>query len=276
MAVLVDITKCIGCGGCSVACKLWNGLAYRKKEEERTPRKEGALTDVDWTVIEHHADAGESGGRLRFVKRQCMHCLAPACVSACFSTALRRDENGAVVYYPDLCVGCRYCMMACPYDVPRYEWEKTFPLVTKCNGCAGRLRKGEMPACVSVCPTGALLFGTREELLDKAHAAIASDGRYLRHVYGEEEAGGAEWLYLSDCSFESLGFPKLSAAAPETYTHSYLRKVPILAGIWALFLVLLSVVHYRREHAEEAKLYREEKEARREGGAEKRAKEEEE
>ena len=259
MAVLVDITKCIGCGACEVACKLWNKLPYRKKEDEVRPRQKDDLSDVRWTAVKRQRLTDAAGERqLRFVKTQCMHCTDPACVSACFSTALRVDENGAVVYYPSLCVGCRYCMVACPFKVPRYQWEERFPLITKCNQCAARLREGKMPACVSVCPSGALTYGTRDELLARAHALLAKDARYVDHIYGEHEVGGTKWLYIADRPFADLGFAKVTDTPPSAYAQSYLTKVPIVAGLWALFLVGLSFFHYCREHSEETKLYHKE------------------
>ena len=150
MAVLVDITKCIGCESCSVACKLWNKLPYGKKKS-RKQKEEKDLDDDTWTVIQRKRVEAPSGkGYTRFVKKQCMHCLEPSCASACFSKALRVDpETHAVVYIPELCVGCRYCMIACPFEIPRYQWDEPLPLVTKCQLCASRLKAGDAPACVS-------------------------------------------------------------------------------------------------------------------------------
>lgn len=243
MAVLVDITKCIGCESCSVACKLYNELDFKAK-----PRnvKNGVveLDDNRWTVIQEH----KTEDKLRFVKKQCLHCKEPACASACFSKAIQKDEKtGAVVYYPDLCVGCRYCLVACPYSIPKYQWNKQFPQVAKCQMCESRLEHGDAPACVSACPTNALISGDRDELLEKAHKIIASDKKYVNHVYGEFEVGGAEWMYISDVPFEELGFKMVSDTPVTQYSKSYLSKVPGLAAAWALFLAGLTYYNHRVE-----------------------------
>ena len=248
MAVLVDLTKCIGCESCSVACKLWNKLPYGRKKSR--PQKEKDLNDDNWTVIqEKHVEAENGKAYTRFVKKQCLHCLEPSCASACFSKALRVDpDTHAVVYVPELCVGCRYCMIACPCEIPRYQWDEPLPLVTKCEFCVSRLKDGDAPACVSACPTGALIYGDRETLLSRAHEIIANDPRYVDYVYGEKELGGTQWLYLSDQPFEKLGFKMgLEELPPSPYTHAYLSKVPFLAAAWGLFLAGLSLYHHRRE-----------------------------
>ena len=248
MAVLVDITKCIGCESCSVACKLWNKLPYNRPKS-RKQKEEKDLDDDTWTTIQRkRVDAPNGKGYMRFVKKQCMHCLEPSCASACFSKALRVDpETHAVVYIPELCVGCRYCMLACPFEIPRYQWDEALPLITKCQLCVGRLKAGDAPACVSACPTGALTFGDRDELLKKAHEIIDRDPRYVNHVYGEKELGGTQWLYISDQPFSQLGFKTdFEEVAPTVYTHAYLSKVPFLAAAWGLFLAAISVRYYKK------------------------------
>lgn len=251
MAVLVDLTKCIGCESCSVACKLWNKLPYGKKKSRVNKKKD--LDDDNWTVIQEKEVTAENGKHYtRFVKKQCLHCLEPSCASACFSKALRVDpDTHAVVYVPELCVGCRYCMIACPFEIPRYQWDEPMPLVTKCEFCVSRLKDGDAPACVSACPTGALVFGDRDELLARAHEIIAQNPHYVDTVYGEKELGGTQWLYISDQPFEKLGFKTgLEETPPSRYTHAYLSKVPFLAAAWGLFLAGFSYYHHRREKNE--------------------------
>jgi len=250
MAVLVDITKCIGCESCSVACKRFNELDFKAKARNV---KKGVidLDDNRWTVIQQHRT---QDARLRFVKKQCLHCEEPACASACFSKAIQKDKKtGAVVYYPNLCVGCRYCLVACPYSIPRYQWNKTFPQVAKCQLCESRLQQGDAPACVSVCPTGALIMGSREELLEKAHKLLATDKKYVQHIYGEHEVGGAEWLYISDVPFEELGFKQVSDVPVTSYTKNYLHKVPGLALGWTIFLMIMSVYKFRCDEMKKRK-----------------------
>ena len=245
MAVLIDITKCIGCESCSVACKLYNSLDF-KSEPRNIKNGRIELDDNRWTVIHKYETEDK---RIRFVKKQCLHCKEPACVSACFSKAIQKDEEtGAVVYYPDLCVGCRYCMVACPYEIPKYQWDEQFPKITKCEMCPSRLENGDAPACVAVCPTNALISGDRDELLKKAHEIIASDSKYVQHVYGENEVGGSEWMYISDIPFEELGFKMVSETPVTKYTKDYISKVPILAVIWGIFLASLSYYNHRNGH----------------------------
>ncbi len=212
-AVLFNVAKCIGCGSCTVACKLWNDLEFG---DSNAHGFDAALAADNWTVVQYHAIKNkEDQSVFRFAKRQCMHCLEPSCASVCFANAITVDESGAVVYSPKKCVGCRYCLIACPFDVPKYEWNKVFPSVMKCQLCNDKLAEGEIPSCVSVCPTGALIFGDRDKLLEKAHAIIATSAatenmeatHYVNEVYGEKQAGGTRWLYISDVPFTELGFP---------------------------------------------------------------------
>lgn len=203
-SMLYDATLCIGCQACTVACREANGLAY-----EAGTTLWDAPVDLSCrtksVIREYAGPEGES-----FVKSQCMHCLDPACVSACMFGALNKVEGGIVAWEGDRCVGCRYCQIGCPYNVPRFEWESRNPQIVKCELCRERLAEGGVPACVEVCPREAIVFGTREELLEEAWRRIAAEpGRYLPHVYGEHEAGGAQVLYLSHLPFQALGLPAL-------------------------------------------------------------------
>lgn len=245
--VLVDLTKCIGCGSCTVACNLWNGLGFGEEKPDMNFQRK--LNDKNWTVVNSHEINDEQQQPVwRFVKQQCFHCQEPACVSACFSKALQKDENGAVVYYPHLCVGCRYCMVACPFDIPKYEWDKSFPLVTKCQMCSTRMAEGEAPACVAVCPTGVMTFGERDALLQQANDRIAKDERYVKTIYGEKEVGGTAWLYLSDMPFGTLGFKtNLGTTALPTYSNSFLKNVPGAAFVWGI--ILTGMYYYTKRRA---------------------------
>jgi formate dehydrogenase iron-sulfur subunit len=154
----------------------------------------------------------EEDGELHrvFVKRQCMHCVDPACVSACPVGALQKTDEGPVVYDCTRCIGCRYCMVACPFGVPKFEWGEPLPKIQKCTFCADRQAEGLEPACSAACPTGALTFGDRDALIAEAEARIeANPDLYVPHVYGRDEVGGTSWLYLSPVPFEELGFPAL-------------------------------------------------------------------
>lgn len=233
--VLFDVTKCIGCGSCTVACKLWNDLEFSEGNAHGFDVK---LTEDNWTTIQYHDVKNNEGQSVfRFAKHQCMHCLDPSCVSVCFAKAIVVDDNGAVVYSPQKCVGCRYCLIACPYDIPKYEWNKVFPSVMKCQLCSDKLAAGESPSCASVCPTGAITFGDRDELLGKAKAIIAKDNSYVNEVYGEKQGGGTRWMFISDVPFAELGFP---AAVPNKsipgMVHDYSKWKPgIFLGATVLF-----------------------------------------
>jgi len=226
-AILTDLTRCIGCEACAWACKEVNDL----------PREAGVdRLDADtWTALEHRDGV--------HVRRQCMHCVDPSCVSVCPVGALHQTDAGPVVYDQDRCIGCRYCMIGCPFGIPKYEWDSVVPRVQKCVMCfQKRLSEGREPACTAACPTGATVFGDREELLREAHRRIAAEpGRYVDHVYGEAEAGGTSVLYVSGVAFDAVGLD--TAVSREPYprlTWSVLSKLPnvvsvagvALAGIW--------------------------------------------
>ena len=188
-AILVDITKCIGCRSCEQACKQVHGFPTET---------EAKLSVTALTVIEERGD--------KFVRRMCMHCQDPACVSACLVGALKKTATGPVTYDASKCIGCRYCLVACPFNVPRYEWSKLVPYVKKCDMCAERQLKSQPPACVEACPTGASIVGNRDEILEEAQRRIVTDSKYVKHIYGSEEAGGTSVFFISDVPFEKLGF----------------------------------------------------------------------
>ena len=258
--VLVDLTKCIGCNSCVVACKMYNKNEWI---DDRAPTSgEGAkLADANWTVVQKcristttdegiHKDTPPqpAGSEVwRYVKKQCLHCKEPACVSSCFATAFRKTEAGPVVYHPNLCVGCRYCMLACPFSVPKFEWSKPIPVLTKCTMCSARVENGDTPACVTVCPTHVMKFGEHADLLKEAKHLLTTDSRYIQHIYGEEEAGGTRWIYISDKPFESLGFkmnvPKRSIPAA---TSTYTKFAFPFGGIWFVILFCLYFITGRR------------------------------
>ncbi len=215
-SMLYDATLCVGCHACQSGCRNWNDTT----PEVSANGLYDAPTDLSadtWTVIqlyqENHPQPAEEETQWSFVKRNCMHCLDPACVSACTVGALQKSAEGPIIYDTERCFGCRYCMIACPYHVPRYQWDTTTPLVQKCTFCFGyvqsddatvdpknRLAQGLPPACVASCPTGALVWGPREKTLAEAHNRIdATPGKYYEdRVYGEHEAGGALQLILSE------------------------------------------------------------------------------
>jgi formate dehydrogenase iron-sulfur subunit len=223
--MLIDITQCIGCRLCEKACR-----AGYSQPEDQQPEK---LSATSFTIIEDHEN--------RHVRRLCQHCVDPACASACPVGALRKSELGPVIYNEKKCMGCRYCMVACPYAVPKYEWNKLAPYMRKCDMCYGRVAAGEQTRCAEACPTGATLFGGRDGLLLEARRRLDANPAYVQHVYGEHELGGACVMYLTDVPFENLGFitppndrpmPSLSEAALGDAPTVVLVGGALLAGLY--------------------------------------------
>jgi formate dehydrogenase iron-sulfur subunit len=193
--MLIDLTLCVGCDQCVNACKVKNKLPGKV---------DPVLSDKTWATLETHE---QKNGSKQYVRRMCMHCEKPACASVCPVGAFTKTELGAVVYDGKKCIGCRYCMVACPFSVPKYEWSKALPLVKKCNLCYDSLQNGQMPACAKACPTEATLFGERDKLLNIAQLRVNKNpGKYVPHIYGAQEVGGTAVLFLSDVPFEELGF----------------------------------------------------------------------
>ncbi len=242
--VLVDLTKCIGCRGCQVACKEWNERKARKTTMTGEYTNPPDLSSDCYTHIKFIESDNGGTPVWNFVKRQCLHCKEPACVSVCPVTALKKTDAGPVVYDFDRCIGCRYCMLACPFHIPKYEWEKALPWIQKCTFCSERMKEGQTPACIKTCPTGTMTYGDRDELLQTAKKRIADGpGAYVNHIYGEKEAGGTSWMYLSNVPFEKLGFNmNVSSVALPSLTWAYISKIPAVigtvlvvgAGAWAI------------------------------------------
>lgn len=224
-AVLVDIPTCIGCRKCEFACQQAAGFdvpAIETFDDKGVFLTQRQLNPASYTIVNSFANASMSE-KPAYVKTNCLHCVDPACASACLVGALRKTSDGPVVYDPWKCMGCRYCMVACPFGIPTYEYQKALtPQVRKCNFCADRIAKeGGVPACVQICPNEALVFGYRDELLALAHERIARrPDLYVDHVYGEHEAGGTSWLYLTNVPFEQAGFPKVNLASPADLTET--------------------------------------------------------
>jgi Fe-S-cluster-containing dehydrogenase component len=250
-AVLVDTTRCVGCRGCEAACGEANGLPGPDRPGDDVVFETRRKTDVRTLTVVNRYD--KTAGEHRFVKTQCMHCVDPACASACLAKALEKTAAGPVVYHPERCLGCRYCMVACQFDVPKFEFESAAPFVKKCSFCAERQAQGLQPACASVCPTGALQFGERAALLEEARKRIYQNpGSYVHHVYGETEAGGTNWLYITDVPFDKLGFrTDLGPTSPPELTRTALAAVPLVLTLWPPLLMGLYTFSRRRAAASE-------------------------
>ena len=243
--ILIDLTRCSGCQQCALACQASNGC--QANGAAPTGLSADSYSYVQSIALEEAA-TGPVGAETVTVKRQCMHCLHPACVSACTVGALHKRADGPVVYDASKCIGCRYCQYACPFGVPAFDWDNPLGLIHKCQMCASRLDSGLLPACVGACPNGALRAGSRTALLAQAHGQIASNpGRYVDHVYGEHEAGGTSVLYLSDVPFARLGFPVLDTRPIPAEAEAMMRRTPMVAlGMATLATTLYYITRLRR------------------------------
>jgi len=228
-ALLYDSTVCIGCKQCEQACASQNKLPYDDgiaAEELQSAHK--------LTVVLTRGD--------KFMRRLCMNCQEPSCASVCPVGALQKTAIGPVTYDPSKCMGCRYCMVACPFSVPKYEWSKLFPKVQKCTMCPDRVSQGKQTACAEICPTGATKFGERDELIAEAQQRIRENpGKYVDHIYGLEEVGGTSVLLLSAVPFETFGYRTgLSKDPMPMLTYRVLSHIPdfvplggmVLGGVW--------------------------------------------
>ncbi|WP_419778785.1 sulfate respiration complex iron-sulfur protein HmcB [Maridesulfovibrio sp.] len=235
--VLFDATRCIGCRKCEAACNKVSKLpAPEKKFDDLSVLDTKRRTDAKtFTVVNKYGTPEHPV----FRKSQCNHCLEPACASACFVKAFKKLPNGAVVYDESVCVGCRYCMVACPFEIPTYEYDEPLtPRVMKCDMCATRQEKGQLPGCVSECPKEALVFGERDELIKIARERIRRNpDRYVDHLYGEDEMGGTSWMYLSGVPFKEIGMREdLGTKSAPELTAGALAAVPMVAGLWPVLL----------------------------------------
>jgi len=233
--VLVDLTACVGCRTCEAACAEANGLPEPDWSDDFSYEKRRSPTDRQWTAVNRYET---SRGEI-FVKRQCMHCKHPACTAACLTRALLKTPEGPVIWRADKCMGCRFCMVSCPFEGPKFEYHSAVPKIQKCRMCWERLQQGEVPACVANCPSEALTFGKRSELLEIARQRIyGNPGKYVSHIYGEHEAGGTGWLYLSPVPFEELGFrTDLDETAYPELTRDFLTSVPLVLILWPAMLL---------------------------------------
>jgi formate dehydrogenase iron-sulfur subunit len=248
--VLHDISRCVGCRSCEAACHKVNALPDPDKpftdlsvlnEKRRTTAKA-------YTVVNAYEVSNQN--RPFFRKIQCNHCMEPACASACFVRAFKKTKTGAVTYDSTVCVGCRYCMIACPFEIPAYEYnEPLTPRVMKCTMCYPRIIQGQLPGCVEACPMEALTFGKREDLLKIARERIRQHpDQYVDHIYGETEMGGTNWLYLSSIPFSEIGMREdLGITPAPELTSGALSVVPVVTGLWPVLLIGLYAISKRKE-----------------------------
>ena len=252
LGVLYDNTQCIGCRTCEAACNKVNDLPPPDRPfDDLSVLDKKRRTDAKKYMIINKYDHIRNPKGVLHARIGCNHCLEPACASSCFVRAYTKTKEGAVTYDSSVCVGCRYCMIACPFNIPTFEYDKAFtPRIRKCTMCYDtRLVKGELPGCVEACPTESFTFGRREDLFKIAHERIRRyPRRYLDHIYGENEMGGTNWLYLSGAPFKQIGMREdLGVTPAPALTASALASVPMVVGTWPLLLMGIYAVSKRKE-----------------------------
>lgn len=250
VGILVDTTRCIGCRSCEVACGEQNGMNVPDVTNDAALEAERTTSDKQFTVVNRYeTDKGEV-----FVKTQCMHCYQAACAAACPTVAMEQTRNGPVIWNPGQCIGCRFCMVSCPFNMSKFEYHEWNPKMQKCNLCFERVKEGQKPACVSACPTDALMFGTRVKNLEVArHRIYSHPDKYMHHIYGEHEVGGTGYIYLSAVPFDQLGFRTDLGTRPyPEYTKEFLYAVPmILFGVPAFLLGLNALANDGQSETDE-------------------------
>lgn len=225
VAKLIDTTKCIGCKACQVACSEWNELRDEVGHNHGTYDNPQDLTADTWTLMrftEHERDDGNLEWLIR--KDGCMHCAEPGCLKACPSPgAIIKHANGIVDFNQDHCIGCGYCITGCPFNIPRISQKdhKAY----KCSLCSDRVAVGLEPACVKTCPTGAIVFGSKDEM--KVHAAerivdLKSRGYDNAGLYDPDGVGGTHVMYV----LHHADTPKLYAGLPDQ------PVISPLVGLW--------------------------------------------
>ena len=220
--MLYDSTRCLGCRACERVCAKTHDLP-----EPTDELKAGVIrktSENQRSVINNYVTSkGEA-----FARKSCMHCNEPACTAACLTQAMYKTKEGPVIWRADKCMGCRYCMVSCPFDVPKFEFHSANPKIQKCDLCYDRIKSGKIPACAEACPGDALTFGTRRELIAEARKRIFENPKdYINEVYGEEVAGGTGLLYLAAAPFKELGLnTNLQNSSYPALTKGFLYSVP--------------------------------------------------
>lgn len=211
-AILYDASKCTACRGCQVACKQWWGLPGEKTINRGTYENPPDLSYDTWIRIKFN-EISNGNGRIDwiFTRESCMHCTDAACVKVCPTKALYYHPSGFVAYNADLCSGCGYCVEFCPFDVPRAKGNDITGIrkIDKCRACIDRITNGQEPACVKTCPTDALIFGDRDELVAIGKKSVQElQSKYpLAYLYGEKELGGLHVMYVLTQTPDVHGLP---------------------------------------------------------------------
>lgn len=261
--ILTDLTRCVGCRICEAACNDANRLPQPEISFDDTSvfQKERRPDWRAYTVVNQYPNPKDESNPV-FRKMQCFHCNEPACASACLVGAIKKTPEGSVLYDESLCIGCRYCMAACPFSIPAYDYySATRPKLVKCTMCYTRISTGGVPACVEACSENAHTFGKRKELIKLARERIVKNPeKYFDHIYGEHEVGGTSWMYISGVPFEQVGFPTDLATVPYlTFTKGFLGAVPLVLTLWPALLGGIYIFTKSREHKDESEAQKSEK-----------------
>ncbi len=249
MGVLYDASRCVGCQTCEFSCADSHDMEFPEDEpgfDVKRPLDHTRRTVINWHEL---ADGAEG-----YSKQQCMHCNEPACYTACLTRALYKTKEGPVVWREDKCMGCRFCMVSCPFDIPKTEYASTNPRIVKCNMCHHKWADGETPACAADCPYDALMFGTRRELLDEARRRMMDDpDTYYPHIYGEKEAGGTSWLVISPVPVNEIGFNnKIMKKSYPGLTKGFVSSIaPVDLLLPAFLLGVYEATKVRNQNIEE-------------------------
>lgn len=255
IALLIDNTKCVGCRGCQTSCKQWNNLPSEKTEffGGAGYQNPANLSGSTYTLVKYHEVVEDD--KIKdwvFWKTQCQHCSSPACSSVCLVGALEKTVNGPVVWNSSKCIGCRYCMLSCPFNVPKFEWDSVIPQIRKCVMCYDRVDEGIQPACAKTCPTGAIMFGKRDELVKIAEARLSNEpDKYYQHIYGLNEIGGTSVLNISSIPLEEMGYPKNLGPEPlAARTNMAISSIsPVVVGLGAVLGVIALIANRKNEIA---------------------------
>jgi len=228
---LYDDSKCTGCRGCQLACKQWNSLKARQTQNMGTYQNPPSLQANTFMIIRFQDYEDEKGNvKWIFRKEACMHCTDAACVTACPTGALHYvKEYGTVGLDKDKCIGCKYCTSACPFEVPKHD--PYTDKATKCDMCESRLQNGLDPACVKACPTGALKFGDKEDMLKLAEGRVKALGGTAT-IYGDKYLGGTHLVYVLQEKPAIYAALKQNPTFPITVMawKDWLKPLALLAG----------------------------------------------
>ncbi|HCU19040.1 MAG TPA: 4Fe-4S ferredoxin [Bacteroidales bacterium] len=231
--ILYDSTLCVGCQACETACAEKYGFPLPEAVPAAGELRE--TNEARRVVINcYNTSKGEM-----YMRRACNHCNNPACASACLTKAMLKTDGGPVIWREEKCMGCRSCMISCPFDIPKFEYNSPNPKINKCRMCYELLLEGEKPVCVENCPAEALLFGKRRDLIEIARTRIYSEpDKYYHEIYGENEVGGTGVLYISSVPFKELGLrTDLGNKSYPEYNKTFLYSVPLVLILWPAFLL---------------------------------------